>query len=286
MHSQFAAARYTTAPLRSRPGDTAPLVSQLLLGEVVEVIEDRGLHAHVRRPEDGLEAYVPQRHLRAVDAEEYRHQLESPAFALELFGTLMGGDYGVPVTFGARLPAYDGIQLRLGAARYNYTGTALRSADGLVDAALLLRLARRWLHVPELKGGRTPTGIDPAALVQLLYRLAGFRLPTRISDMAPLGGTVDFMQQYQYGDLAFCTAIAGGKPHVGILLPDSRVLHVHGRVRIDAIDHFGIFLHPRSRYTHRLRIVKRWFTDLPAGEGALTSRAPQAVADDRQTFLF
>jgi hypothetical protein len=48
---------------------------------------------------------------------------------------------------------------------------------------------------------------------------------------------------------------------VGLILRDASqqglVIHASGKVRIDIIDHQGIYNRDSGQYTHQLRIVKR-----------------------------
>jgi gamma-D-glutamyl-L-lysine dipeptidyl-peptidase len=46
--------------------------------------------------------------------------------------------------------------------------------------------------------------------------------------------------------------------HVGILLSNSRIIHASGRVKVDVIDTQGIYSNELKRYTHKLRIIKRF----------------------------
>jgi len=44
---------------------------------------------------------------------------------------------------------------------------------------------------------------------------------------------------------------------VGIILKDNYIIHVHGKVRIDRIDHTGIFNAEEKIYSHQLRVIKK-----------------------------
>ena len=45
--------------------------------------------------------------------------------------------------------------------------------------------------------------------------------------------------------------------HVGILLDHNHIIHAHGKVRIDQLDHSGIFNIEKQKHTHKLRVIKR-----------------------------
>jgi hypothetical protein len=41
------------------------------------------------------------------------------------------------------------------------------------------------------------------------------------------------------------------------VVDEGQILHAHGEVRIDPLDHNGIYNHGRQRYSHKLRLLKR-----------------------------
>ena len=82
-------------------------------------------------------------------------------------------------------------------------------------------------------------------------------MPREAAQQVYLGNAVDFVEQALEGDLAFFENRAGRISHVGIILPEKQILHSYGRVRIDTLDHFGIFNREENRYTHKLRLIKR-----------------------------
>lgn len=261
MTQTFAIGRFAAAAIRARPKADAELISQLLFGEPVSIVEAGKEFLKIRCCDDDFEGFVRADQLLAVDERTYRLQRENPAFNLELFSVIMGDRQVIPITFGARLGEFDGLRLNHGFTRFNYSGQAALSENLRTEAELLIRLAKKWLFVPGMQGGRTPAGIDTASLVQMVCRLVNLKLPRTAEAMASCGRMVDFMVQAQLGDLAFFDNRKKQIDHVGILLPDSTILHVYDRVRIDAVDHYGIFNNELGRYTHRLRIVKRLLPD-------------------------
>lgn len=286
MIETFAIGRFAAAAIRSKPKEDAEMTSQLLFGEPIQVLEPGKVFHRIRCSDDDFEGYVRADQVLEVPERLYRLQKENPAFNLDLFSTVLGEREGLPITFGARLAEFDGIRLTHGGSIYHYSGQAALSEDLRTEAELLIRFARKWLFVPGMKGGRSPVGIESAALVQLIYRLINIKLPRTAVAMSSHGRMVDFMVQAQLGDLAFFDNKRREINHVGILLPDSTILHVNDRVRIDAVDHYGIFNYELKKYTHRLRIVKRLLPDdnLP---GILKSKKERlAEFDENQLAIF
>jgi hypothetical protein len=136
-----------------------------------------------------------------------------------------------------------------------------------------------------LWGGRSPFGIDCAGLTQMVFKIAGIRLLRDANQQVTQGRPVDFMEQCQSGDLAFFDNGKGHIGHVGIILPDCHVIHASGKVRIDKMDHFGIFNKEQNKYTHQLRVVKRLLPDV---ESAAANGSGDAQSEDlvNQTALF
>ncbi|MBK7084827.1 MAG: C40 family peptidase [Flavobacteriales bacterium] len=130
------------------------------------------------------------------------------------------------------------------------------SADGeradLIDAYM-----HPFLGAPYLWGGRTPTGVDCSGLTQMLFMLMGIYLPRDAYQQAEEGDPVELVDLAEPGDLAFFDNAEGRITHVGIVLPERRILHASGRVRIDALDQEGIFDAEQGKYSHKLRLVKR-----------------------------
>jgi cell wall-associated NlpC family hydrolase len=69
---------------------------------------------------------------------------------------------------------------------------------------------------------------------------------------------VDFISEIKVGDLAFFDNAEGRITHVGIMLDRDTIIHASAKVRIDRMDSEGIFNQELNRYSHRLRIIKRY----------------------------
>jgi cell wall-associated NlpC family hydrolase len=93
----------------------------------------------------------------------------------------------------------------------------------------------------------------------MVYRLCGHKLPRDAYQQAEEGETVSFVANSKLGDLAFFDNVEGKITHVGIILNHSKIIHASGQVRIDLIDHQGIYNQELKTYTHQLRIIKRYF---------------------------
>jgi cell wall-associated NlpC family hydrolase len=85
----------------------------------------------------------------------------------------------------------------------------------------------------------------------------GHNLPRNASQQIECGRMISFVEEARAGDLAFFDNEEGEIVHVGICLGQGRILHASGEVRMDHLDHQGIFCSDKRKYTHHLRILKR-----------------------------
>jgi hypothetical protein len=285
MHLLYAACQVSIAPLRAHPSDKSEMVSQLLFGETVEITDSKDGWRHVVCAWDGFVGWVDAKQVRTLTPSEYDDYREHSSVNLSLVEGLMAADHFIPLTLGAALPRYDGLRCQLGDLSFQFSGPVVTPDQAPRTGEWVAKIARRYLHAPYLWGGRSPFGIDATGFTQMVFKIAGIRLLRDAGQQVTQGRPVDFMEQCQLGDLAFFDNGKGDIGHVGIILPDCYVIHASGKVRIDKLDHFGIFNAEQTRYTHQLRVVKRLLPDTP-GQSV---RAAKTTAEDElfnQAALF
>jgi hypothetical protein len=271
-------------PIRASASHSSEMVSQLLFGELAEVLETKGRQwLRLRCHWDNLVGWANANQLQPITPSEFATYQQHFAYCLELTQPVVSDDYFLPVTLGAQLPDYDGIRLKMGGITFTFSGQAVFPGDMSPSVELMLKIARRYLHAPYLSGGRSPFGIDSGGFLQMVFKLLHIRLPREAAQQVFGGEAVDFVEQAQAGDLAFFEDRQGRINHTGIILPEHRIIHAYGKVRVDNVDHFGIYNLEQNRYTHRLRVVKRL---LPLEQPKSDYRNEPAVFASNQIQLF
>jgi hypothetical protein len=283
---EYAACQVSIAPLRAQPSDKSEMVSQLLFGETVEIQDSKDNWRHVVCAWDGYTGWVDSKQLKRLTAKEFDEYRAHQSINLSLVEGLMAADHFIPVTLGAVLPQYDGLRCQLGEQTFQFSGPAVTPGQQQTNSEWVIKMARRYLHAPYLWGGRSPFGIDCSGLTQMVFKAAGIRLLRDAYQQVTQGRPVDFMEQCQAGDLAFFDNSKGHITHVGIIMPDCHVIHASGQVRVDKLDHFGIFNRELNRYTHQLRIVKRLLPDEPERDYSTENQAFEAEELAGQGALF
>jgi hypothetical protein len=260
MTIKYAVCPLSVVSVRSTPAHKAEMVTQLLFGEVFEILDRKGRQWYqIQCPWDKTIGWVRANQVKAITPSEFHDYRTDQAYSLELFQAIMGDNEFQAIPLGAKLPKFDGLRLQLGDLPYTFSGQAVFSNDIKKPLDFVLKVARRYLNVPYQWGGRSPFGIDASGLIQMIYKMAGINLPRVADQQVYCGDSIDFIEQARPGDLAFFQNRKGRINHTGLILPDGFILHAFGKVRIDKIDHFGIFDEEQGKYTHQLRLVKRMF---------------------------
>lgn len=241
-------------PLRSEPSDKSEQVSQILFGEHFEVTEVKTPWVKVKLHFDGYEGWIDQKQFKEIqyaDFEELSNSVE--IFNGDLIEYVSGTRYELmPIPLGANLTflSMDSIN----AEQFEFEGlkvTGSKPKENIVKTAFL------YLNAPYLWGGKTPFGIDCSGLTQMVYKLNGYALPRDAKDQAMQGEVLSFIEESEPGDLVFFDNEEGKIIHVGIMMQDNYIIHASGKVRIDRLDHLGIFNAETNKHTHRLRVIKK-----------------------------
>jgi cell wall-associated NlpC family hydrolase len=130
-------------------------------------------------------------------------------------------------------------------------------AEGSLNKSNIVNTALLYLNTPYLWGGKTPFGIDCSGFTQMVYKLNGFNILRDASQQASQGEVLSFIEESSPGDLAFFDNNEGEITHVGIIMEDHRIIHAHGKVRIDLLDQSGIYNLDTKIHSHKLRMIKK-----------------------------
>lgn len=246
-------------PVRNKPKHAAEMVTQLLFGHAYTIIEEKGDWNQIRILDDNYEGWIEGKLTSQISEHEFKNINSNPyhiSTDLVQVITNLTTNAMFPILLGSKIYAEPESPFYLNKQEYKYEG-ALASSVQKNNQATILENAFMYLHAPYLWGGKTPFGIDCSGLVQMAYHLSGIKLLRDASQQATHGETINLISDASPADLCFFDNEEGEITHVGILLPDSKIIHASGRVRIDSIDHQGIFNASTQTYSHKLRIIKK-----------------------------
>ncbi|MFK5958384.1 MAG: C40 family peptidase [Lutibacter sp.] len=243
-------------PVKIEPNNSSEMISQLLFGEHFKIIEIRKNWSKIRVAFDNYEGWIDTKQFEEITEEIYiKIQNSDSTYANELidFATDKNDNF-ITVSLGASLPFYFNKNLIINNTSFLYEGDIISKKQ---SKETIIKVAFKYLNAPYLWGGKTPFGIDCAGFTQMVYKLCGYKLLRDATQQATQGEVLSFIEESEPGDLAFFDNSEGIITHVGIIMKDNYIIHAHGKIRVDRIDHSGIFNIDTHRHTHKLRVIKK-----------------------------
>jgi hypothetical protein len=251
---KYGVCKHPLIPGRAEPSDKAEQVTQLIFGEPYTVLEQQKKWMLVENSFDNYQLWIDAKMHTEIDEKEYIRIGDPKAKRCgDSIGFVTDADgrrFAIPCS--APLPGYSDGAFTLAGDKFAFDGRIARH-----DSESLVRHAKRLLRAPYLWGGKSIFGMDCSGFVQVVFNCAGIHVPRDAYQQAELGEAIDFIGTTEPGDLVFFDNSEGRITHVGMMLDQERIIHASGSVRIDQIDHQGIYNAETKTYTHQTRIIKR-----------------------------
>ncbi len=225
------------APVREVAEEQAEMVTQILYGESMDVLESGKYWSKIKMHFDGYEGWVDSRQIKPISEEELANRKVT---------TITENFQSVIMKQGRTL-------LSMGSEVEFPTVSSRRSHD-LRES--IVKTAEELLNIPYLWGGRSFFGVDCSGFVHLVYKINGIKMPRDSYQQGEIGTPLTFVEESQPGDLAFFENKEGRIIHVGIMMENQKIIHASGKVRIDTLDSTGIFNKEINEHTHKLRFVR------------------------------
>ena len=233
-----AIASVSVVPVRAENSDRAEIVTQLLFGESCDILEVDKNWTKIKIHFDGYEGWVDTKQVSPIsDADFIKRKTKT---VTESFINYQHNGEKTLLSIGSEIESDN-----------------QEDTENNFDTENLKKTALEFLNVPYLWGGRSFFGIDCSGFTQIVYKVNGVQLPRDAYQQAEVGEVLDFVEEAEVGDLAFFENEEGRIIHVGIMLENQKIIHAHGKVRIDDLDCIGIFNKDQNKHTHKLRFVKR-----------------------------
>ena len=275
----FAINHCTVTPVRQEPSEGSEQLTQLLFGEVCEVLDRLPRWTKIRSTLDGQEGWVDFKMLspapissQEVKGERLKIKGEGVISVPMAIATDMETSEELMLTLGTRLPNYSHGTFEVLGQQYLIDPTCVSTAQRSTGEADLQQsdlqrsdlatIAQTLLNAPYLWGGKNAMGMDCSGFTQVVYAAMGVNLLRNAREQMTQGELVPSLAEVQPGDLAFFDHAdrdpkATNISHVGLLLSPTEIIHCSGCVHIDTIDEQGIHL-PDGELTHHLVQIKRY----------------------------
>jgi hypothetical protein len=250
----FGICNLAVIPLRHEASDKSEIVSQVLFGEHFEILEKNKQWFKIKLQYDNYEGWIDSKQMQLISENSYQNLTDDTIILnADLLEYITGtNNLMLPIPLGASLSFLN--HLDINKDNFEFEGT---KTSGKKNKDNLIKTSFMYLNAPYLWGGKTPFGIDCSGFTQMVYKLNGYHLLRDASQQATQGEALSFIEESEPGDLAFFDNDEGSIIHVGIIMDDNYIIHASGKVRIDRIDHLGIFNTETNKHTHKLRVIKK-----------------------------
>ena len=269
--------RCTVTPVRMEPSEGSEQLTQLLFGEVCQVLERLPRWTKIRSTVDGQTGWVDFKMVTSIGDEATGDEAKGiGVVALPIAAaTDMETGEELMLTLGTRLPNYAHGTFEVLNKKYLINPACVSHLEDTLQAIghpagyrlegkgeEVCTIAQTLLNAPYLWGGKNAMGIDCSGFTQVVYSVFGVNLLRNAREQITQGTPVASLSEAQAGDLAFFDHAdrdpqATNISHVGLLLDKQTIIHCSGCVHVDYIDDMGIHL-PDGELTHHLVQIKRY----------------------------
>jgi hypothetical protein len=234
-------------PVRIVDSDKSEMINQLIYGDIIEILEEKEKWVKIKSVFDDYIGWIDIKQYFKID-DNIKLDLNDPIYSINLVEFIENNNNElVTIPIGSDIS-------NISLMNHKFDGKTIsgkNNRNSIVNTALL------FLNSPYLWGGKTPFGIDCSGFTHMVYKINGYKLYRDAKDQANQGKTLSFIEESEAGDLAFFNNDEGDIIHVGIILQNNHIIHASGKVRIDRIDHSGIYNNDLNKHTHSLRYIKK-----------------------------
>ena len=234
-------------PVRIVDSDKSEMINQLIYGDIIEILEEKEKWVKIKSVFDDYIGWIDKKQYFKID-DNITVDLKNPVYCIDLVEFIENNNNElVTIPIGSDVS-------NISLMNHKFDG---KTISGKNNRNSIVNTALSFLNSPYLWGGKTPFGIDCSGFTQMVYKINGYKLSRDAKDQADQGETLSFIEESEAGDLAFFNNDQGDIIHVGIILQNNHIIHASGKVRIDRIDHSGIYNNDLNKHTHSLRYIKK-----------------------------
>ena len=234
-------------PVRIVDSDKSEMINQLIYGDIIEILEEKEKWVKIKSVFDDYIGWIDKKQYFKIN-DSIKLDLNNPVYSVNLVEFIENNNNElVTIPIGSDIS-------NISLMNHKFDG---KTISGKNNRNSIVNTALSFLNSPYLWGGKTPFGIDCSGFTQMVYKINGYKLSRDAKDQANQGETLSFIEESEAGDLAFFNNDQGDIIHVGIILENNHIIHASGKVRIDRIDHSGIYNNDLNMHTHSLRYIKK-----------------------------
>lgn len=273
----WALATLSVSNVRSKPDDASELVSQVVMGTPMKILDIKNKWYRIQTPEKYI-GWIDAAELQPLSANEMDRWKTSNRY---LFNHVFGVVYSEPNKrselvsdmvlngmFEAVSEEKGFLKITLPDGRKGF----VRKSDCIsfrdwsqqkLNVKEVVAVAKQMMGFPYLWGGTSSKAADCSGFVKLAFYSQGIILARDASQQARYGEVIDIANpsNLQPGDLLFFGRSAQRITHVGIYMGNGDFIHSSGKVHIASIDPNSAKFNPSRNFVAARRIATRLGTE-------------------------
>lgn len=205
------------------PSYDSGLKTQLLFGEHYSVLEKKDDWVHVKLHSDDSEGWIVGHH-HCLITQEYFDQINLSDYKIctDVTGNIFFQKKHVNILIGSILPISTNELFKL-EEQVAFNGGA-KSLSQRREEEFLKEVVSVFMHSPYLPGGKSPFGIDHGALVQLVFKVCGYRVKRTLKEQLDQGSQVASKENIEPGDVVY---VGNQEPEAAyIVMPDLKYVGI------------------------------------------------------------
>jgi hypothetical protein len=227
----YAIVKTNLLDLWTAPKYNSERASQMFFTEPLKIVGEQADNFVKVEQSDGYSGYVDIRQLTEIAADQYKNQVERAIGVIVVAQARLFDSSGAPsapyfLFYGTRLQIRDSMrgmtEIRVPGGDPAFVKTAsvneIPGQGSKIGGNTLVTEARKFLGVPYLWGGISPSGFDCSGLTQTICRRFGITIPRDTKDQINAGEKIA-RSKVKTGDLVFFNR------HVGFAIGNDKLVH-------------------------------------------------------------
>jgi hypothetical protein len=252
----FGVCRLAVVSVYEQPDYRSLQHNQLLFGEHYQVTGSKEGWVSVQLAFDGSGGWIPLSQHHSISSE-YFDQINASDYKIttDITATLLYNKNPLTIVLGSIVPISNSELFKI-EEQLAFNGES-KSLSQKRDAEFLNTILAKYWNAPHQPGGKSPFGIDATGLVQMVFKICGYKLPRTLEQQLHSGAVIEHFDKATSGDIFFMKRISDGEISPAILHSAGKIALMDGHACLERMDAKGIKPTGQKKYTWEIQAIRR-----------------------------